>query len=103
LRLDGRVAYVTGSTRGIGRAVAATLAEAGAAVVVNGFQEPGAPERYAAELRDRYGTDCIGISADQRDPDAINARETVLVSSGSVDASERTGAAWPSGHAWPAL
>ena len=73
LRLDGQVAYVTGSTRGIGRAIAATLAEAGAAVVVNGYQDPEAPARYAAELKERYGTDCIGISADQRDPDAIKA------------------------------
>ena len=72
LRLDGQVAYVTGSTRGIGRAMAATLAEAGAAVVVNGFQDPRS-RRYAAELRERFGTDCIGISADQRDPDAIKA------------------------------
>lgn len=73
LRLDGQVAYVTGSTRGIGRAIAATLAEAGAAVVINGHQDPGAPERYAAELRERYGTECIGIAADQRDPDAIKS------------------------------
>jgi 3-oxoacyl-[acyl-carrier protein] reductase len=71
LRLDGQIAYVTGSTRGIGRAVAATLAEAGAAVVVNGYRDPAEPERYANELKERHGTDCIGISADQRDPDAI--------------------------------
>jgi 3-oxoacyl-[acyl-carrier protein] reductase len=71
LRLDGQVAYVTGSTRGIGRAIAATLAEAGATVVVNGYRDPGAPGRYAQELRDRYGTESIGIAADQRDPDSI--------------------------------
>src|SRR5688572_29185497 len=73
LRLDGQVAYVTGSTRGIGRAMAATLAAAGAAVVVNGYRDPGEPERYAAELKERFGTDCIGIPADQRDPDAIKS------------------------------
>ena len=35
-RLDGRVAIVTGSTRGIGAAIATTLAEAGATVVIHG-------------------------------------------------------------------
>ena len=75
MRLDGRVAYVTGSTRGIGRAVAATLAEAGASVVVNGHRDPEAPDRYAAELNERFGTGCIGISADQRDPEEQECAE----------------------------
>jgi len=35
-RLDGKVAVVTGSSRGIGLAIAAALGEAGATVVVNG-------------------------------------------------------------------
>ncbi len=73
LNLDGKVAYVTGSTRGIGRAIAETLAVHGAAVVVNGHSDPGAPARIASELTERYGTECIGISADQRDPGAIKA------------------------------
>jgi 3-oxoacyl-[acyl-carrier protein] reductase len=47
--LGGRVAVVTGSTRGIGRAVAATLAEAGALVAVVGRDRAKA-EAAASEI-----------------------------------------------------
>src|SRR5260370_8049141 len=39
IRLDGKTAIVTGSTAGIGFAIAKGLAESGAAVVVNGRTE----------------------------------------------------------------
>ncbi len=47
--LAGRVALVTGSTRGIGRAIAQTMARAGADVIVHGRQLDDA-ERVAAEI-----------------------------------------------------
>jgi 3-oxoacyl-[acyl-carrier protein] reductase len=47
--LSNRVAVVTGSTRGIGRAIATTLAEAGATVAVVG-RDLGRAEQAAAEL-----------------------------------------------------
>ena len=51
--LKGRVALVTGSSRGIGHAIALRLAEAGADVVVHG-RNPEGPTAAAAEaLRDR--------------------------------------------------
>jgi 3-oxoacyl-[acyl-carrier protein] reductase len=94
--LEGKVAYVTGSTRGIGNAIARTFAEHGATVVVNGHSVADAPEELAAELRERHGTACMGIDADQRDPEAIKlaynrifqtyARLDVLVNNaGTVD------------------
>jgi NAD(P)-dependent dehydrogenase (short-subunit alcohol dehydrogenase family) len=58
--LDGRVALVTGSTRGIGRAIAERFAAEGADVIVNGRRQSDA-ERVASEI----GGTAIGIGADQ--------------------------------------
>ncbi|QHC71499.1 SDR family oxidoreductase [Rathayibacter sp. VKM Ac-2801] len=51
--LTDRVALVTGSSRGIGRAVATGLAEAGATVVLNGL-DPERLEAARAELSERF-------------------------------------------------
>lgn len=51
-RLEGKVALVTGSTSGIGRAIAGRLAAEGAAVVINGHTDSGDGEAYAAQLPD---------------------------------------------------
>ena len=52
--LEGRVAVVTGAGRGIGRACAATLLQAGAAVVINDADREPA-EEAAAELTREFG------------------------------------------------
>jgi 3-oxoacyl-[acyl-carrier protein] reductase len=60
--LAGRVAIVTGASRGIGRAIATLLAEEGAAVVLSGRD----PERLAAVTRaiEEAGGDAVGIAGD---------------------------------------
>jgi NAD(P)-dependent dehydrogenase (short-subunit alcohol dehydrogenase family) len=59
--LTGKTAIVTGSSRGIGRAIAAALAEAGAGVVISSRKEDQC-EAVAAELR-AAGRRALGIAA----------------------------------------
>ena len=49
--LTGRTALITGSTRGLGRAIAEGMGQSGAALVING-REPAKTEMAAQELRD---------------------------------------------------
>ena len=64
MRIEGSVILVTGSSRGIGRAIALEAARRGAAgVVVNYLRSREAAERVAAEIR-RLGSDALVVGAD---------------------------------------
>lgn len=64
--LAGRTALVTGASRGIGRAVALSLAEAGAAVAVN-YRERAADARDVVAAIRRDGGKAMDVAADVSD------------------------------------
>lgn len=61
--LSGKVAIVTGASRGIGRAIAVRLGEMGAAVVVNYASDAAAASGVVAEI-EQSGSEAFGLKAD---------------------------------------
>jgi 3-hydroxybutyrate dehydrogenase len=69
--LEGRAAIVTGSTSGIGLGIAKALAEAGAAVMLNGFGDRDDIEMQRQSLAEAHDVDIAYNDADMSQPDAI--------------------------------
>jgi enoyl-[acyl-carrier protein] reductase III len=70
--LHGRVALITGSSRGIGRAVALELATRGADIVVNYLRKQSAAEEVVAEVR-ACGQRALAVKANVGDAAQIEA------------------------------
>ncbi|MGH7093215.1 MAG: SDR family NAD(P)-dependent oxidoreductase, partial [Stellaceae bacterium] len=84
--LKGKVAIVTGSTSGIGLALAGALAAEGCDVMLNGFGDAQAIERLRAGLAERHGVRAGYNGADMAKPAQI--RDLVAVTAqrfGAVD------------------
>lgn len=64
--LTDKVALVTGGTRGLGRAMARGLAEAGASLVITG-RKPELTEEAAEALASETGRPCVGIACHMGD------------------------------------
>jgi NAD(P)-dependent dehydrogenase (short-subunit alcohol dehydrogenase family) len=83
-RLDGKVAIVTGASRGLGRAIAAALAEAGADVVVTARSE-GALEETAGAIR-KHGRRALAVVCDVHNSQSIAAMvERAMAEFGRID------------------
>jgi len=79
--LAGKVAIVTGGARGIGRAVAEALYQAGAAVAIADLDEPG-----AAEAARSLGERALGLYVDVASAEAVQAMvDQVIKVFGGVD------------------
>lgn len=83
--LDGKVALVTGATRGLGRAIADALAAAGATVVVSS-RKADACARVAAEISAATGVPAHPLPLHVGDWDAIEpAVEAIVAEHGRID------------------
>jgi 3-hydroxybutyrate dehydrogenase len=69
--LKGQVALVTGSTSGIGMAMARALAGQGANIVLNGLGDPVAIEQERAQVAAEFGVEARYHGADMTKPDQI--------------------------------
>ena len=84
-KLDGKVALVTGGSRGIGRAIALALAEEGADVAIN-YVASEAAAHEVAEAVQKVGRRALLAQADVADyPDTFRMAQHVLQEFGHLD------------------
>ena len=93
-KLEGKVAWVTGSSRGIGRVVAQHLADLGARVAVHGttpvstkaFNEAPSLASVAEEIAESSGSEIIAVHGDLTDESVVSANYQEIVEKlGPVD------------------
>lgn len=84
--LHNKTAIITGSTSGIGKAIAEGLAKAGVNIMLNGLGDAATIEAQRAELAQRCGVKVGYSAADMTKPDTIVAMvNDTAASMGSVD------------------
>ncbi len=79
MSLDGRVALVTGGSRGIGQAIAIALAAAGAHVAVNYREDAAGADRTVADIK-KAGGHALAVRADVASLDDVATMIATVVS-----------------------
>lgn len=79
-KLEGKTAVVTGAAQGIGRAIAARLAEDGAKVTIADMNKDGAEAAAAA-----IGQGARGVACDVSDQSQVNAMLDATAEDGAID------------------
>ncbi len=83
--LEGKVALVTGSARGIGRAIAEDLAEWGVHQVILDIKQEDC-DKTAKEISEKYNVKCISIACDVTKSDQVQqAADKVKLEFGQLD------------------
>ena len=83
-RLEGKVAFITGSASGIGKEIALEFAREGANIVIADMNQQGA-EAIAAEI-EKTGAKAIGIAVDVTDETQVEAAvQTAIMAFGNID------------------
>ncbi len=72
LGLNGRVAVITGASKGIGKAIACGLAAEGVNVVLLA-RDKGLLEQTAAQIREEYGVQALAVPTDMTDAEQVDA------------------------------
>jgi len=85
MRLDGKIAVVTGGSRGIGKAICLRLAGMGATVVVNYVSRPDAAEATVASIKEAGGN-AAAYQFDVADAEQVQAAfKKIVADFGRVD------------------
>lgn len=77
--LQGRVVLVTGSSRGIGSAIAEDFAKNGAHVIINYVRSKEKAEAFAVRLMDEYNIDAFAMQADVTDEAAVESMMAEII------------------------
>mgnify|MGYP001449015776 CR=1 FL=1 len=72
-RFEGKVAIITGASRGIGRAIAEELAKGGANVVVNYSGNEEKANEVVQFVKDTYGVEAMSYRADVSNAEEVDA------------------------------